>query len=1254
MKKILLILIASVCFNVLLSQSNDCTTATPISVTATCVTPTNGTTIGATQSIPGCTGNADDDVWYSFVATSTAHQIIVTPSGGMDPVVQLFANSCGLLNNLVCRDLAANGGVETINYSGLTIGVTYRIRVYHYGAGAGTGTFSICVTNPPPAPVNDGCSNPTPLSVNSSCTPTNGTTVGASQSFAGCAGNADDDVWYSFVATSSVQEITVTPTSNIDLVFQVYNGTCGSLNSITCIDNTFSSSPESTTLVGLIPGNTYLVRVYDYYAGNNGTFNICVEGTVTPTPSNDEPCNAIQMPAVTANCQYAQFTNVGATSTTLANAPTPSNCQGGGGAMIGGYGASTADVWFAITVPSSGNVHITSKPNIGGGAITDGVMALYSGTCNSLTQIACSDDNTAYPGGGNDLLPLISANGLVPGSTVYLRYWGFGTSQGTFGFCVTTATNDECANALYICDLNGYSASTSGAYTPDRPGNMHGNNETSDGVNLTNGIDSGGPFGSAGPWGNGSPFVDVNIENNSWIKFTAAATTATLQVSIFDCWVGNYPSGGIQMQIFDGINCDNFIPVSNFEESSTGFTITGNDLTVGNDYYLMIDGYAGDICNYTITAESGVQFPDIADVAPICIGESVVLTAPPGATSYNWLHDGSSTQSVEVTPGSSQTYYCVVTGLCDYSQTLEVDVELKPLPEILINSGNPAIICNGESINLTASGATSYTWSTSQSQTTINVSPTTSTLYSVTGTLNGCTSDQSINVVVNNPPTLNVGATVNEADCGTANGDVTNISANGAPTLDYEWFNNSSVSISTNQNLTNVVAGLYTLVVTDGNGCSLDTVFNIGNLNFPNPTFIVSDLTPCVGDDILLTASHPDGTATFTWTGPGVNAGNESQNPLTINTSVIGNGNYSVTATIPGCIASSNPQTVNVLNLPTITINALNDDSTICLNGSTSLTASGDDSYSWEGPNGFNSSNETISIAPFTATNEGYYSVTSIDVNGCSNQDSMEIVVLALPLIDVTANNGTGNYCNSFNATLNATGGANYQWSGPNGFSSTMSNPTIFSLSQEDEGWYTVIGTDIENCTNSDSILISIYPELTDVIAEGDSVICPGEDVQFNASGASSYIWSGPMNLYTENASFVVYNTSINNEGWYYLTVTDENGCVSQDSTYLAVQPNAGCLTISDLITPDDDGHNDEWVIYGLENFLDATVEIYNRWGNLIYSASPYKNDWDGTVNHGATIGSSGKAPVGTYFYIIILNDPENTPPFKGYLEVQY
>jgi gliding motility-associated-like protein len=93
---------------------------------------------------------------------------------------------------------------------------------------------------------------------------------------------------------------------------------------------------------------------------------------------------------------------------------------------------------------------------------------------------------------------------------------------------------------------------------------------------------------------------------------------------------------------------------------------------------------------------------------------------------------------------------------------------------------------------------------------------------------------------------------------------------------------------------------------------------------------------------------------------------------------------------------------------------------------------------------------------------------------------------------------------------------------------------------------------------------------------------------------------------------------------------------------------------IPDLFTPDLDLHNDTWVINGIESYDKAEVEIYNRWGNLIYFASPYNNDWDGSVNRGTTIdGNDGKVPVGTYFYIIRLNN-DDQDTFKGYVEVQY
>lgn len=1234
------------------SQSDNCSSATVLSVTADCSSPTSGTTTGATQSISGCSGVADDDVWYSFTATSTSHQITVVPSGGMDPVVQLFSGACASLISLVCKDDWGNGVTETINYNSLSIGQTYTVRVYHYGSGSGTGDFTICVTDAPAPPANDDCSSATSLTVNTSCVYTTATTDGATQSAAGCSGFADDDVWFSFVASNSVQNIEVAPLDNLDLVFQVYSGSCGSLSSLNCEDATFTGQAEQAQIVGLIPGQVYFVRVYDYYQGTTGDFNICVSGSATAAPTNDEPCNAIQLPEVSSTCQYSFFTTNGAT--TSVGPPTPASCVGGSAPQQGGFQAGTQDVWFTITVPASGNVDVTAFPNGGAGFITDGVMALYSGTCASLTQIACSDDNN-YPGSGNDFLPFISVSGLTPGTTVYLRYWDYGLGGGDFGICASTATNDECVNALYICDINGYSASTSASYTPDRPDNMRGNNEDINGNNMPDGTNTGGIFGQGGPWGNGAPFFDVVIDNNSWIKFTASSTTATLNVDIYDCWVGNYPSGGIQMQIFEGDNCTNFVPVSNFEENSTGFVITAINLTVGNDYYLMVDGYAGDICNYTITAESGVQFPDIADVAPICEGESVTLTAPAGAVSYEWQHDGSTGQTVTVTPSTTETYYCEVTGLCDYKQLLDVTVTVNPNPMVSITNGSTAAICNGDNITLNANGASTYVWSPGGSGSSITVSPTSNTTYTVTGTdANSCTGQDNILVTINPLPTLSVNPTETPSDCGGSNGALLGAIASGQNPLSYEWSNGTSV-VGSSANLTNVPAGNYYLTVTDGNLCSATFgPFNVSNPGAPPaPSVTIDDDTPCLNTSVTLNATSGVGGVTYNWSGP--NGFTSTNSTITIsNITALEAGNYCVSVTSAGCTSPSTCQLVTIQPNPIVAIQITNDDSTICMYSEFTLTATGADTYDWSGPNGYNSTNSSETITNVDVTNEGYYYVTGTDSEGCVSNDSVYVTILNLPTVGINADGTNNTYCSGNIANLSATGGTSYSWIGPNGFTSSNANITITNLDGGDEGYYTVTATDDESCSNSDSIYLIVVTNVPASSME-DTIICPGESLSLTGSGGVNYVWNGPGGFYSQDQNpDVTGSAAFTDAGIYILTVTDSNNCLGYDSTLVEVSPNADCLTIPNLFTPDGDGHNETWEIYGLEQYAEAEVEIYNRWGNLIYYSSPYNNDWDGSVNQGATIdGKDGKVPPGTYFYVIKLNE-EGKEPFKGYVEVQY
>ncbi len=1169
------------------AQTDGCSASPTIPVTATCASPTNGTTAGATQTIIGCVGNADDDVWYQFTATATTHQITVVGSASFDPVLQLFSGGCSVLNTVSCMDQTFNGGTETIYATGLTIGAVYKIRVYHYSAGSGSNTFTICVTTPPSAPANDNCAGATLLGVNLACTYTNSTSASATQSMVGCAGNADDDVWFRFVATNSVQTITVDPSAYMDPVIELFSGTCATLNSLYCVDNTFTNGNEVISAVGLIPGNTYYVRVYDYYTSTGGApFQICVTGTATSAPTNDEPCNAIPLPAVTAECSYLNFTTVGATASL--GAPTPASCAGGSAPFQGGFNATTADVWFSVVVPASGILSITPQPGYG---INDAAMALYSGTCGALTQIACSDDYN-FPGATNDFKPYILQTGLTPGSTVYIRYWRYNTNTGVFGICVSSPTNDNCANALYICDLNGYSASTSAAYTPDRPGTgagqMFGNNETSAGVNLVDGTNSGGPFGGT--------TYDVNIENNSWITFTAAATTATLTVSIYNCWVGNFPSGGIQMEIFSGTNCNNFVSVSNFEESSTGFVITATGLTIGQDYYLMVDGYAGDICNYTITANTGVAFPEIiASANPICTGTSVTLTAPAGATSYLWSPGGQTTSTINVSPSSTTTYTCVVEGVCGYKQTLTKTVNVNQLPTLL--NSTAVSICTGTAFNttLTSDIPSTYSWSatpngnvtgettTTQSSSTINntlnlsVGSSQIVNYNITSTAisSGCISNQTIAVTVNPRPVADAGSPFTKT-CVT-NPTGASIGMTAVAGVTYSWSPTTGLSSSTVSNPTAnpTSTTTYTLTATQtSTGCTASSTVTVTvNTTVPVANAGSAFTKTCVSNPSGATIGvAPVAGVTYSWS-PATGLSSSTVSNPTANPTTTTAYTLIATNTSSGCTATSNVSVTVNTTVPVA--NAGTDFTKTCVTNPSGATIGVAPvvgvTYSWTPTTGLSSS--TVSNPTANPTSTTVYTLTAINTaSGCTATSNMTVTVnTTLPV----ANAGTAftKTCvtNPTGATIGVApvAGTTYSWSPATGLSSsTVSNPTANPTSTTS---YTVTATNSSSgCTATSNVTVTVNTTLPVGNTISNQTLCDGANttaVNFTGTPASGvvYNWtnSNPLIGLGATGSGNIASFAAQNGGASAISstitvtpTTTDNGCVGSPVSFtISVNP---------------------------------------------------------------------------------------------------
>jgi trimeric autotransporter adhesin len=455
-RALICILCLALLTNETMAQADECAAAVPLTIyTAACGGATAGTTAGMTQSQLACVGDADDDVWFSFVPNGGTITITVTGGAGAlqlkDPVWEVFSGTCGSLTQVLCRNNTSTN-TETGTISNLTNGATYYVRVHSFASGTGQGTFTICLTKPNP-PANDNCASATVLTPASTCV----TGVGGSQATGNlvnatnsgiaagtCGGAADDDVWYSFVAQNSYQGITVSGLgSNIAVtgagmggsavleIFSSSDNTCtGTLTQIAC------GNVVGTTLLaqanGLTVGNTYFARVYSTNSislTSNAGFNICVQNP----PANDNCSGAISViPAATC------VTGAGGSQV----AGTLLHATGSGIPAAGCGGVADDDVWFSfvaqyttqtVNLTGIGSNIAVSGAGLGGSAVME-VFSSSDNTCGgTLTSIACG-----RPSGTN----LVAyANSLVVGNTYYVRVYSTNNVQlqnnANFNFCVT-------------------------------------------------------------------------------------------------------------------------------------------------------------------------------------------------------------------------------------------------------------------------------------------------------------------------------------------------------------------------------------------------------------------------------------------------------------------------------------------------------------------------------------------------------------------------------------------------------------------------------------------------------------------------------------------------------------------------------------------------------------------------------------------------------------------------------------------------
>ena len=549
-------------------------------------------------------------------------------------------------------------------------------------------------------------------------------------------------------------------------------------------------------------------------------------------------------------------------------------------------------------------------------------------------------------------------------------------------------------------------------------------------------------------------------------------------------------------------------------------------------------------CATSVAAVNPVITPSTCGDSSGGVDVSIVNGIGPFITSWTGI-PGNFTDHIDNVPAGDYTINIFDTGMpCATTSTFTFTVPNNGEPANTQISTLDSVICLGESVALSASGADSFIWTDSNgmslsNQTALSSALTSSQYIYAEGTTI-CSSDvDSIYVQVNPTPIPTPTASV--ANCV---GDSVFLFANLSLPGDVTWlgpggyFSNSTDPILMNANMN--TGGIY-YASAGANGC-YSNLIPVTVVITPTPIAIPSTAgIVCEGQSLLLIGNA--GMDQYQWSGPN-GFSSSFETPEIPNATSLEEGTYTLVVTDNGC--ESAPVDVQAVITPNPTVEALYVDP-ICDGENVLLSAVSISSatYSWTGPNGFVSSDQNPVIVDASLLANGTYSVVAIAANCPSSAATVEVVVHPIPEVFASSNFTQG--CAGDQIQLTATDyvGADYTWFGPDGFVSTVQNPIISSVDIMSTGTYNVTIV-ANNCDSPiSSVDITIFPIPT-VSLSSNSPICAGEDLNLNATSVvnGDYSWTGPQGFASADQNTVVNQAIVGSSGNYQLIVSAD-GCVS-------------------------------------------------------------------------------------------------------------
>lgn len=749
--------------------------------------------------------------------------------------------------------------------------------------------------------------------------------------------------------------------------------------------------------------------------------------------------------------------------------------------------------------------------------------------------------------------------------------------------------------------------------------------------------------------------VPLNISSSAIINCTNNITSITGdQPSYSYNWTA--PATGV-------INSGQFTPTIN---------VTGTGI------YTVSVTNPGNACSKTFTfiptTNTTVTTPTLTAGAPsiiTCSNPTVVINSLPNigsGYSYTWSTVGGNIvtsvngQSIAVTTGTVYTATITdVTNGCIGTKTISITSNTVPPSALNINPNNVVLACPAQTAILTgtAVGASSFSWNapaggsilSGANTATANVTSSSTGVFTLVATgANGCYATQLATVSPNtNAPTFTLSNSNPSITCSNNSPSVT-VNLTSTVTIgSYVWTPTVGISGATNTSVvTFTAAGSYTAIITATNGCISTAVVPVGTATTPPAVVAGTGTAPaisCSNSVVTIAPSFTPASAnyTYTWSGPGIVG---SSNNSSVQANATGTYTLLITNTLTGCtsLAYTVPVTgnnstpnLNVSSSSSIGIGCSPNTSTVNIIATSTAAVT----YSW-------STGATTSVINTAAA--GIYTVTVTDIaSNCSTTQTIAVAnsstspaFTATPAGNLPCGSASGTVLvNAISSNTNVT----YTWFG-NGIASGSNTPNA-TINQA--GIYTVTALDnVTGCSTTSTLFIgqpTVVANFSVNVASGMAPLTV--DFTNNSLGANSYSWTfGNGGVSTSTNPSNVYVTS----GNYTVTLVSSNGNCS-DTYTLEIKVNGGLGTIPQIFTPNGDGKNDPFYIPGLDNYPKNKLQIFNRWGNIVYDAAPYKNDWDGSPNKSSM--GTGKLPVGTYFYILDLG-VETEEVRKGFVQLEY